>query len=90
VGILRGSGGTNFIPVFDLALREHLHTTVLAYFTDLNGLYPSRTQFPFKVFWIVEDKTLKKTDKDIIRCAKRIGKIITFQSIDEPNEDEYD
>jgi predicted metal-dependent peptidase len=88
VGILRGSGGTSFIPVFDLALREHLHTTVLVYFTDLNGLYPQRTQFPFKVYWVVEDKTLKTIDKSLIQLAKRIGKIITFSSMDNEKVEE--
>ena len=50
-----GGGGTDFRPVFDWLERERLNPDLLVYFTDAEGVFPSRPP-PFPVVWLVKGK----------------------------------
>lgn len=48
---MKGRGGTDFRPVFDLVEKERISAPVLCYMTDLYGTFPDR-QPPYQVIWI--------------------------------------
>jgi predicted metal-dependent peptidase len=47
-----GGGGTDFSPVFEYIDNHHMKIDLLIYFTDLQGIYPQKTHFSYKVLWI--------------------------------------
>ena len=71
----RGSGGTSFIPVFELVNRMKPKPSILIYLTDLEGEYPvKKPNYP--VVWVAEEH---QTDSNYLKSAKKIGEVIVFK-----------
>jgi predicted metal-dependent peptidase len=52
---IAGGGGTDFRPPFEWVQRDHLSPDLLVYFTDAEGVFPSREP-AFPVVWLVKGK----------------------------------
>lgn len=52
-GLVKGRGGTSFIPVFDKIRDDNLDLDALVYFTDAQGEFPLEPP-PFPVLWVVK------------------------------------
>jgi predicted metal-dependent peptidase len=51
-----GGGGTAFAPIFDWVEQSDMHPDLLIYFTDAQGVIPSREP-PYPVVWLVKGKS---------------------------------
>lgn len=69
---IKGGGGTDFIPVFDLIEKKHYNPNAILYFTDGQGYYPKISKY--NTLWILSDEECLK-DKD---TTPPFGTIITL------------
>jgi len=49
---VKGRGGTDFRPVFDLIRTKNLNISALIYFTDTYGTFPEQAP-PYPVLWVI-------------------------------------
>ena len=53
-GLMKGGGGTDFRPVFDLIQKEDYELDALIYFTDTYGSFPDSPPTDYEVLWLVK------------------------------------
>lgn len=51
---IKGGGGTDFRPVFDLIEKKHYNPNAILYFTDGQGDYPESSKY--NTLWVLSDK----------------------------------
>ena len=54
--MIKGCGGTSFLPVFDWVERAGLFPDLLIYFTDAQGAFPPEAPH-YPVVWLVKGRS---------------------------------
>ena len=53
--MMKGGGGTSFIPVFEELIRNNTKPSILIYFTDGYGDYPKKPVREYPVLWVLTE-----------------------------------
>jgi predicted metal-dependent peptidase len=68
--LLKGGGGTNFRPVFELLEKEHPQPEIVIYMTDGDGRYPEKPGWTH-VIWVLVGSYVKQPPwGDVVRVEE--------------------
>ena len=62
--LVKGRGGTDYVPFFERVLDEQLEELPIVYFTDLDGNFPDN-HYGDGVFWLVRKRQLRNKTRNV-------------------------